>query len=282
MDALPGWVDRQAFPFARHYFEVDGHRLHYVDEGHGPTVLLVHGTPSWSWEWRHVIKDLARDHRVLCLDMLGFGLSDQVPDAAYRPADHTRRLHGFVDGLDLQDITLAVHDYGGPIGLGWAVDHPGRVRKLLLTNTFAWSDKGLGRVGGFFGTWLGRMLYLRFNISPRFIAPMAWGDRKKLTPDIQRHYLGPFPTPASRIPLWWLAKELRGSAEWFDSVAGRLDVLRVPTAMVWGMKDPAFGPPFLARWRTLFPEARVTPLAGVGHFPQEEAPEAVIAALRAL
>jgi haloalkane dehalogenase len=84
------------------------------------------------------------------------------------------------------------------------------------------------------------------------------------------------------VPLWWLAKELRGSAGWYDEIEKKLDRLRVPTAIVWGMKDPAFGAGFLARWRTVYPEARVTQVVEAGHFPQEEAPEAVIAAIRGL
>src|SRR5258708_1321299 len=114
---LPDWLDRTLYPFTPRRFEsVDG-VMRYVDEGRGSPTVLVHGTPSWSFEWRGRVIGLRASHRVLAPDHLGFGLSDKPAGAPYRPEDHARRLLAWFDQLDLRDVTLVVHDFGGPIGL---------------------------------------------------------------------------------------------------------------------------------------------------------------------
>src|SRR5688572_3863851 len=131
--ALPDWVDRAAYPFRSRYLEVaPGRRVHYVDEGQGDTLLFVHGTPTWSFEWRHVIRDLSRTHRCIAPDQLGFGLSDRPLDFDYSPEGHARVLRAFVERLGISDITLVVHDFGGPIALPLALEQPSRVRRLVL------------------------------------------------------------------------------------------------------------------------------------------------------
>jgi len=104
----PAWLDRSLYPFKSRFFSTDEGRLHYVDEGQGRPVLFVHGTPSWSFEWRHAIASLRGEARAIAIDHLGFGLSDKPLVAAYRPEDHARRLLAFVRALDLQDVTLVV------------------------------------------------------------------------------------------------------------------------------------------------------------------------------
>src|SRR5262249_47883068 len=115
---IPAWLDRHAYPFEHRWFTLgSGARVHYVDEGTGPTLLFVHGTPTWSFEWREQIKALAPSFRCVALDLVGMGLSDRPADFAYTPEAHAAALSEFVNGLDLQDFTLIVHDFGGPIGL---------------------------------------------------------------------------------------------------------------------------------------------------------------------
>ncbi|HMI89776.1 MAG TPA: alpha/beta fold hydrolase, partial [Polyangiales bacterium] len=108
---LPAWVDRQLYPFVPKRFATREGVLRYVDEGRGSPIVLVHGTPSWSFEWRAVIAALRSSHRVIAPDHLGFGLSDKPRQGAYRPADHARRLLALFDALDLRDVTLVVHDF---------------------------------------------------------------------------------------------------------------------------------------------------------------------------
>lgn len=277
------WVDGNLYPFESKYLDLDAGRLHYVDEGSGPVVLMVHGTPTWSFLYRDLIRDLSRDHRVIAPDHFGFGLSDHPANFGYRPADHAGVLEAFIRKLDLHDVVLVVHDFGGPIGLAWAERHPDNVRALVLFNTWMWSLAGSDteRVARIMGSGFGRFLYTRFNISPRMIVPASFADRRRLTKQVHRHYIDALDTPQKRIPAWILARELLGSGVWYDSLWQARDALtQHPALFVWGMKDPAFGSA-LPRWKEAFPGAGVVELDDVGHFVQEEAPQQATSAIRA-
>jgi haloalkane dehalogenase len=283
---IPSWLDRSAWPWAPKALALRDGTLHYVDEGAGPPVLLVHGTPTWSFEWRHVIRALAPSHRVLALDHLGFGLSARPPDAAYTPEAHAARFRDAVSRL-LPDgpLTLVVHDFGGPIALDWALDHPDRLRHLVVVNSWMWpfdDDPGMRRGAAMAGGAIGRFLYRRFNASQRLIMPSAYADRRRLTPAIHRQYLEVFPDADSRgRVLFALARALLGSRAFYGSLWDRRGRLAgVPLTLIWGMRDSALKPAILDRWLAAFPHARAVRLADAGHWPQEEAPDAVIAALR--
>lgn len=259
--------------------------MHYVDEGSGDVVLFVHGTPTWSFEWRHAIRRLSGTHRCIALDHLGFGLSDRPRDFDYTPEAHARVLRTFVDRLGLDRFTLVVHDYGGPIALPLALDAPGRVRRLAIVNSWMWSfedDADMKQKARIAGGRLGRFLYRHLNFSLRVLTPSAYADRRKLTRAIHTQYLAPFPDADSRgRVLWPLARALLGSSAFYDSLWQRRDALtRLPVLIVWGTKDPAFPPRMLERWRAVLPPARVVELP-VGHWPHEEAPDEVTEALRA-
>jgi haloalkane dehalogenase len=260
--------------------------VHYVDEGTGEPVLFVHGTPTWSYEWRHLIRALAPRWRCVAPDLLGFGLSERPPGFAYTPEAHARVLAALVERLGLAHFTLVVHDYGGPIGLPLCLDRPERVHRLVLLNTWLWplaDDRGFRRKGRLAGSALGRLLYRRCNASLRLIMPHAYGDRRKLTPAIHRQYLAPFPAPDDRERvLWALARAILGSGEYYADLWRRRDRLRGrPALLVWGLRDPAFGPRCLERWETLFgPDAWVVRLPDAGHWPHEEEPATVGTALR--
>ncbi len=278
------WVDRSLYPFEPHYLDTPSGRLHYVDEGAGDVVLMVHGTPTWSFLYRHLIRELARDHRVIAPDHLGFGLSERPPDFGYRPADHAANFALLIERLGLRDITLVVHDFGGPIGLSYAVQHPERVRALVLFNTWLWSLRGTPteRVARVMSSALGRFLYTRLNASPRLIVPGAFGDRRLLTKDVHRHYIDAFPTPATRHAPWVLARELIGSSDWYDELwEKRASLADKPALLLWGMKDPAFGLDALARWKAALPGARAVEFPAAGHFVQEEAPDDAAREIRA-
>ncbi|HWV56925.1 MAG TPA: alpha/beta fold hydrolase [Longimicrobiales bacterium] len=279
----PEWLDPALYPFEPHFVDVDGGRMHYVDEGEGPVVLMVHGTPTWSFLYRNLIRDLARDHRVIAPDNLGFGLSEKPREWGYRPADHAANLARLVEALELRDFVLVVHDFGGPIGLSHAAAHPERVRGIVLFNTWLWSLRGspAERIGRVMGGAVGRFLYTRLNFSPRIVLPAAYGDRRKLSREVHRHYLMPFASRADRPGTWILARELLASSEWYDGLWHQRDRLAIkPALILWGMKDPAFGPDYLERWRAALPRARVVEIPEAGHFVQEEAPETSIREIR--
>jgi haloalkane dehalogenase len=259
--------------------------MHYVDEGAGHTVLLVHGTPTWSFEWRHVIRALSPSYRLIAPDHLGFGLSERPHGAPYTPEWHADNFAEFVDRLGAGPLTLVVHDYGGPIALPIALREPSVVERLVIINSWMWSfagDRDMESKGRIAGSAMGRFLYRWANLSLRVIAPSAYGDKKKLTPGIHQQYLDRFPDRQSRGEvLWPLARALLGSSAFYDSLwRERAKLANRPGLVVWGMKDSAFKPDQLARWRTALPHARVVEIPNAGHWPHEEEPDTVVAALR--
>jgi len=280
------WVDRDAYPFRSRWLELPDGKIHYVDEGDGEPVLFVHGTPTWSFEYRHLIGALRGGHRCIAVDHLGFGLSDRPAAADYTPEAHAARLRAFVDKLGLRRFTLVVHDFGGPIALPLALDDPDRVERLVVLNSWMWSfadDPEMTKRARMVSGALGRFLYRRLNASLRLIVPSAYGDRRKLTKAIHRQYLAAFPDADSRERvLWALARALTGSSAFYEGLWQRRQRLAaIPTLIVWGMKDTAFRPHLLARWRRALPHATVVELAEAGHWPHEEQPEGVIGAVQA-
>lgn len=258
--------------------------MNYVDEGSGPLILFVHGTPTNSYEYRHLIAALSMRFRCIAPDHLGFGESSRPRSFAYTPEAHAKVLKEFVERLRLQDITLVVHDFGGPIGLPLALDGHSRVRRLILMNTWAWpidDDPKMARPAKLIGGAIGRFLYRYANASLRLIMPSAYGDRKKLTPEIHRRYLDVFRDRDARVVvLHALAKSLLGSRAHYQSLLDRIERLRdVPVLIVWGMKDSAFQTYQLERWRKLLPGAQVEMIEGAGHWPHEEEPARVIEAI---
>jgi haloalkane dehalogenase len=277
MKAAPSWVNRTLFPFESKWINIDGHDLHYVDEGRGATILFVHGTPEWSFGFRDVIRELRKDFRCVAIDHLGFGLSDKPPGADYSVPAHSLRLTTFIQKLGLHNITLVANDFGGGIGLGYALDNIDNIQAVVLFNTWLWSlknDSHYSRPAKTINSWLGRLLYLRLNAPVNIITPAAFGNRKKLTQEIHRHYKMPVPDANSRIALYAIALELMNSSEWWQSLWNRADVLKQkPMLILWGMKDK-FVPPYeFEKWKVRFPHAKAIAFPSSGHFVQEEQPE---------
>lgn len=260
--------------------------MHYVDEGAGPALLFVHGTPTWSFDWRHLIRALSPTHRCVAPDLVGFGHSDRPRDFAYTPEAHAEALAGFVAKLGLDRFTLVVHDFGGPIAMPLALREASAVTRLVVFNSWMWSFAGdayYERGARVIASPLGGFLYRWANLSIEAITPSAYGDRKKLTPEIHRALRERFPDRWSRgAVLWTLARSLLGSSAHYDALWQRRERLRaLPALIVWGMKDSAFRPRLLDRWREALPQARVVELASAGHWPHEEEPERVAAEVRA-
>jgi haloalkane dehalogenase len=282
----PSWLDRAAWPYTPREHAHDGVRLHYVDEGAGAPMVLVHGTPTWSFEWRHVIAGLRGEARLIAPDHLGFGLSDRPAGAGYRPEDHAARFRSFIDAVvPAGPLTLVVHDFGGPIALDWALDHPERLAHLVVVNSWMWpfdDDPSMTRKARFAASAIGRWMYRRLNASQRIIMPSAYGDRRRLTRAIHRQYLEVFPDADSRERvLFTLAESLLASRAFFDGLwQRRARLAHVDVHLVWGTKDSAFPPVMLERWQQAVPHACITRIDDAGHWPHEEVPEAVIRALR--
>jgi haloalkane dehalogenase len=219
----PSWVPRDLYPFESQYLDVDGARVHYVDEGSGPVLLLMHGNPTWSFLYRDVITGLRDRFRCIALDYPGFGLSTAPTGYGYTPAEHARVVERVVEELDLRDITMMVQDWGGPIGFAVATRNPDRFSAFVIGNTWAWpkSDFGTQAFSRFLGGPIGKRLILNRNLFVEKIIP-GGVRRKKLSPEVMNAYRGPFPTPRSRVPTWVFPREILGSRPFLAEVESRL------------------------------------------------------------
>lgn len=260
--------------------------LHYVRGGVGAPVLFVHGTPTWSYEWRHALRALEPEYDVIALDHLGFGLSERPAAASYSPEAHASRFREAVAALVPEGrLSLVVHDFGGPIALDWALDHADRLSHVVIVNSWMWpltEDESMARAAKLAGSRLSRFLYRRLNASLRMLMPSAYADRKRLTREIHEVYLARFPDADSRERvLFALAKSLAGSSGFHAGLWSRRHRLAgVPVTIIWGMGDGALKPALLARWEEAVPRARIHRMEDAGHWPHEEQPESFNRILR--
>jgi pimeloyl-ACP methyl ester carboxylesterase len=274
------WINKDEYPFKSHFAEANCcDNMHYVDEGQGEVILMIHGTPTWSFLYRHLIKDLSKNHRCIAIDHLGFGLSDKPRKYSYKPEELAKNLRYFIEQLDLKNITLMVHDFGGSIGLAYAIENPENVKRIVLFNTWMWSYKGnkdAEMASKFFGSSIGKFLYKKLNFSPRVMLKMGYGDKKKLTPEIHKQYMQAFPQPEDRNSTWHFAKEIIGSGDWWDRLFSQKEkISKIPTLILWGMKDKFLTPAFLEKWKSIFKNKEVHEFKNAGHFVQEEEKELV-------
>ncbi|MFE7799312.1 alpha/beta fold hydrolase [Nocardia sp. NPDC057440] len=277
----PAWIPAERYPFASHFEEIDGSRVHYVDEGSGPPLILLHGNPTWSFLYRDVIIGLRDQYRCIAIDYPGFGLSQASRGYGFTPAEHAHVVDQLVTRLDLRDVTLMVQDWGGPIGFAVATRHPDRFVAFVVGNTWAWpkSDPGTQAFSRLLGGPIGGWLILRHNFFVERLIP-AGVRRKKLPDAVMDAYRGPFPTPESRRPVHVFPHEILGSRAFLAEVEQGLAVLRDrPALLVWGTKDVAFRALERRRWEQQFADHRTVLLEGAGHYIQEDAADEIVAAI---
>lgn len=276
------WLDKSAYPFTSNYFDINGHRLHYIDEGEGETVLFVHGTPSWSFDFREIIKRLKADYRCVAIDHIGFGLSDKPEAYDYATQNHSKTLEEFVLAKKLDDITLVVHDFGGPIGLRFAIEYPEKIKRMVVLNSWLWSSKDdpdFVKLSKVLKSPLLPFLYRYLNFSPRFILPRSYGERK-LSKKILTQYTKPFADRTQRNGALAFARSLLEDQDWFEQLWNRRQTISdKPTLFIWGMKDPVIKPHYLNKFQIGFTNSVTVKLPTSGHFPQEEEPDNVANAM---
>jgi len=272
------FLDKYEYPFTSNYFTVNGSRLHYIDEGQGNTILFVHGTPSWSFDFRNVIKLLSPHYRCIAIDHIGFGLSDKPSNYDYSTKNHSETLVKFIEELKLDKITLVLHDFGGPIGLNYAVRFPEKVKQLVLLNTWMWSSANepeFIKFAKILKSPLLPFLYLYLNFSPRFLLPKSFGANK-LSKKLLTQYTRPFPNSNSRKGPLAFAKSLLNDQPWFEELWNQRGMIAdKPTLLIWGMKDPFVTPKYLTKFQSGFTNSKTITLETCGHFPQEEQPALV-------
>jgi pimeloyl-ACP methyl ester carboxylesterase len=277
------WLNRDEYPFKSHYLTIDNYKLHFIDEGIGDPIVFVHGTPSWSFDFRNVVKALQKDHRCVAFDHIGFGLSDKPAGCDYSTQSHAKRLGELVRHLRLEKITLVVHDFGGPIGLSFAIENPDMVKRIVIMNSWLWNSCGepefesLRRI---LKSPVLPFLYRYFNFSPRFLLPSSFGD-KKLRKGLLSQFTKPFQKISERSGPLAFAKSLLSDQGWFESLwLAREPISAKPTLLIWGMKDKFVGEKYLEKFKNGFSDTRVHKLNTCGHFPQEEEPDAVSTLIR--
>ena len=278
------------YPFESHYHvQAGGHRMHYLDEGSadGAPVVMVHGNPTWSFYYRELVKALREVNRCLVPDHVGMGLSDRPGDADYEYtlASRVADFGHWMDAVEPErPITLIVHDWGGAIGMSWAVNNPDRVERIVLLNTWAFNipkGESLPRSLKFARTGLGAFLINRFNAFSGLAARMA--TEKKLDREVAKGLVAPYQgSPDQRLATLRFVQDIplsESDPAWsvLDATEIRLGLLsNKPVLIVWGGKDFVFNDKVLDIWREKLPMAHVEYYPDAGHYVLEDASERII------
>lgn len=288
---------RDLYPFQSHYLTLSsaadaagcerGVRLHFVDEGRGAPLLFVHGNPTWSFYWRNLILGLRDQHRCVGVDHVGCGWSD-------KPAKHAYHLRGRIDDLvelvrelDLRDVTLLAHDWGGAIGLGAAERLPERFSRLVLFNTGAFPPPFVPwRIAACRTPLVGTFAVRGLNAFAEAATVMAVEKPERINSDVREGLLAPYDSWASRVAVNEFVRDIPLTSRhptWqvlADLEAALPAMGRWPALLIWGMRDWCFRPSCLARFQGHWPQAEVHKFEDCGHYVVEDAPERIVPLVR--
>jgi haloalkane dehalogenase len=277
------------YPFAHHYTRTLPHRLHYLDEGprDARVLLLLHGNPTWSFYYRHLVRGLSDDFRVIAPDHLGCGLSDKPQDAPYTLEAHIENLGRLADEIGIRRATLIVHDWGGAIGMGLAVRRPELFDRFVVFNTAAFpSDRmpfaiGLCRIPGF-----GALAIRGWNAFARGALRTCVVDRRRVTPEVRRGYLAPYDSWENRVANLRFVQDIPMNADHpgyalLEEIGERIEMFRDrPMMICWGGKDFVFDDGFYREWKRRFPGAWAHYFIDAGHYVVEDAHERILPRIR--
>lgn len=272
------------YPFRSRFLRIDGHRYHYVDEGNGSPLLMVHGNPTWSFAWRNLIRPLSQHYRVLAVDHLGCGFSDKPQSYPYDLAHHIANLQSFVEQLDLTGLTLIAHDWGGAIGMGAAARMPHRFARLVLMNTAAFpSNRIPWRIAICRTPVLGELAVRGLNVFARAALRQAVAKPERITASVRRGYLAPYDCWRNRIAIIRFVQDIpmsprhRSYATLVEVERGLEQFQRHPALLIWGEQDWCFTRHFLEEFQRRWPQAETMTLPEAGHYLFEDAPERIAA-----
>jgi cis-3-alkyl-4-acyloxetan-2-one decarboxylase len=282
-NSLPPELAR-LYPFEPHFHVLpDGVRMHYVDEGKGPVVLMLHGNPTWSWMYRDLIRALSKDFRCIAVDHVGCGLSDKPQEYSYTLSRHISNVRSLVDALGINSFSLVAHDWGGAIASGLAVGVPDRVGRLVLMNTSAFVGRIPFRIAVCKIPFFGAVAIRGFNAFAGAAVRMA--VEKPLPKDVARGFLWPYRSWRNRVANLRFVQDIplsfsHPSFAVLDNIDRSLGVLSErPMMLLWGMRDWCFTPRFLGGWIKRFPNAQVVRYENAGHYVLEDAGEAALSAI---
>ena len=275
------------YPFASRFLNVDGHRIHYIDEGTGPVLLMVHGNPTWSFAWRNFVKDLSQDYRVIAIDHLGCGFSDKPQEYDYCLANHIQNLTTLITDLELNNITLFAHDWGGAIGMGAANQFPERFERFVLFNTAAFRSQEIPlRIAVCRIPVLGRLMLRGLNAFSRAAVRMAVSKRERMTKAVRKGYLAPYNNWANRIAVARFVEDipLKQSHPTYATLEEVENGLKQfqdrPMLLVWGEQDFCFTANFLKEFQRRFPTAETLSLPDANHYVFDDAHEVILPRVR--
>lgn len=269
------------------FFTRDGLSMHYLDEGQGDPVVMVHGNPSWCWLFRDLVAELKPRYRCLVPDHIGMGLSDKPDDSRYRYTLDSRvaDFTAFMDKMvPSGPVTLVMHDWGGAIACAWAVRNPERVRRMVVFNTAAFPMLAGKRLPATLrlvrNSWLGAVLVERFNA---FAAGAAHtGTVRSLGREARAAYVAPYDTPVARRATLRFVQDipLSEADPAYATIAatgkGLLALADKPMLILWGLRDFVFDRDYFDEWCTRFPRAEAIGFADAGHYVIEDARDTIV------
>lgn len=272
---------KSIYPFKSNYYQLEsGEKMHYIDEGQGDIILLIHGNPTWSFYYRNVIKELSQKFRVIAPDHIGCGLSDKPQNYEYTLSKHIKNLTSLKESLGIQKYSLIVHDWGGAIGIGMATDHPEELEKLVILNTAAYTSKEIPfRINFCKMPILGEKIIRHFNA---FAWPATFmAVSKKMSKEVKKGYLYPYSNYKNRIATAKFVQDIpldenHQSYKRLKDIEDKLNRLSAEKLILWGEKDFCFNMNFLKRWKDIYPETRVVTYPEAGHYILEDAREEVL------
>lgn len=291
--ADPLSVDPKIFGYPFHECQIGGLSYRYIDEGTGPArpVLMVHGNPTWSFYYRDLIGKLRRTRRCLAPDHIGCGRSQRPEPTANYPYTLERRvqdLGAFVDLLNLEKVDLVCHDWGGMIGLSWAVDHPERVGRIVLSNTAGFLLPQEARMPSLLRVAktpvLGELLIRGLNAFCRCAQYMCV-EKKALSRDVARGYLAPYKNWKHRKAVYEFVKDIplspqdRSYARVLRTDRSLARLAQHPILLCWGLRDFVFSSPFLDEFRRRFPRAQVAEFGDCGHYLLDDGGEQALSCM---
>ena len=279
---------KHLYPFGSNYMEVNGFQYHYVDEGVGDPVVMLHGNPTWSFYYREVIKAFSKSHRMIAPDHIGCGLSEKpgVKQYSYTLGNRINDLATFLENLKIdRKITLILHDWGGMIGIAYALEHIANIENIVILNTAAFLPPGKKNIPFRLWvlrhlTWLATPAVLGFNLFSRGAIYMA--SARGLRRDIQQGLTAPYNSWQNRIATLRFVQDIPvfpndDSYAIVNQVDQNLGALgRIPMLILWGEKDFVFDLDYLAEWQRRFPDAETHTFAEAGHYILEDEPETLI------
>ncbi|MFQ5450672.1 MAG: alpha/beta fold hydrolase [Nitrospinaceae bacterium] len=275
------------YPFPSHHLRLGSLRYHYLDEGKGEPLLMLHGNPTWSFYYRHLVLGLRDRYRCVVPDHMGCGYSGKPMKYEYTLSRHIKNLEILVDSLELDRITLVMHDWGGAIGMGFAVKHPEKVSRLVVFNTAAFlSGKIPWSINICRKPLIGPIAILGFNAFARGALRRALKNRERLTPQVRRGYLEPYRSCRGRIGILRFVQDIPMTPDVpsypvVKSIEENLYRFKDhPMLIVWGKRDFCFNDYFLRRWREYFPGAAVREVEDAGHYVVEDAHERILPWMR--